>query len=115
VLAQAYGRLEREAAFFEALRRAQAAVVWQIEQGAVNWILSMSRAALASLEGDREAALDLLEGAVSAGALPAVDLEGTFSLFSPLRGDPSFEEVLQRIRVRRNAARAELGLDPLPT
>jgi TolB-like protein/Tfp pilus assembly protein PilF len=115
VLAQAYGRLEREAAFFEALRRAQAATVWQIEQGADNWILTMSRAALASLEGDREAALDLLEGAVSAGALPAVDLEGTFSLFSPLRGDPRFEEVLQRIRVRRNAARAELGLDPLPT
>jgi tetratricopeptide (TPR) repeat protein len=113
LIAQAYGRLDREAEFFSALRQAREALAWQTAQGADNSILTLSRAALASLEGDRESALALLDRAVAAGALPALDLEGTFSLFEPLQGDPRFDAILQRIREDRNAERAELGLDPI--
>jgi TolB-like protein/tetratricopeptide (TPR) repeat protein len=112
-LAQAYSQEGNETKFNETMRHAADALQAQVSTGANNWVLHTSIAHHAMLAGDYDGALESLNQVVAMGGLPRVDFTGEYSAFAPLRGDPRFEAILDRIHEHQNEERAELGLDPL--
>ncbi len=111
----AYSHLGNEQKFNDVMSRYKAGLDAQIAQGANNWLLTWSRANYALLSGDPAGAIALLDRAVQEGAIVDDGLNGTWSLFSPMRGDPAFEAVRARMLEHLNKERAELGLEPLST
>ncbi len=109
-LAQSYSQVGNEQKFNDVMQRARTSLEQQVKQDANNWILQDSRAVFAMLEGDREQALQLLEQLADMGGLPRTNFTGEFSVYAPLRGDPRFEAILQRLQEHLDSERAELGL-----
>ncbi|MEJ2534174.1 MAG: tetratricopeptide repeat protein [Gammaproteobacteria bacterium] len=91
------------ALYLEALER-------QRREGADNMFLSMSLAQLALLERQPELALDQLQRAVDQGFMD--EMSRYSRIFGPLRGEPRFEALVERVNERRNEQRALLGMPP---
>jgi TolB-like protein/Tfp pilus assembly protein PilF len=115
LIAEAYSRMGNEDKFNEAMSRFEASLDAQLAQGADNWVLTWSRAHHALLAGDPEGAIDLLDKAVTQGAIVDDGLTASWGMFSSLRGDPAFEAVKERMLEYLNEERAELGLEPVTT
>jgi TolB-like protein len=114
-IAESYGRLDQEQKFGEALDRARAANDAQLTEGADNWSLSLSRAHVAALSGDYDAAITLLERAFEQGGVIDVAAPTAWPVFRPLNGDPRYETAKAKMLEHLNAERSELGLGPLST
>jgi tetratricopeptide (TPR) repeat protein len=114
-IAESYGRLDQEDKFGEALDRARAANDAQLAEGADNWSLSLVRAQVASLSGDYDAAITLLERAFEQGGVIDVATPTAWPVFRPLNGDPRYEAAKARMLKHLNTERSELGLEPLST
>jgi len=114
-IAESYGHLDQEDKFSEALDRARAANDAQLAEGADNWSLSISRAQVAALTGDYDAAITLLERAFEQGGVIDVAAPTAWPAFRPLNGDPRYEEAKAKMLEHLNAERSDLGLEPLST
>jgi tetratricopeptide (TPR) repeat protein len=82
-----------------------------IARGQEPWSAYYQHAALALIEDDREGALRWLRAAYEAG-MPGPVLIETDPLLAELRGDPKFEETVERLRSRVVEIRIRLGLKP---
>jgi TolB-like protein/lipopolysaccharide biosynthesis regulator YciM len=114
-IAEAYGRLDIEEKFSDALERARASNDAQLAEGADNWSLSLSRAHVAAISGDYESAITLLERAFDQGWVMDVTAPTAWPAFRPLNGDPRYETAKSKMLEHMNAERAALGLEPLTT
>ncbi|MEJ2534889.1 MAG: hypothetical protein P8008_05345, partial [Gammaproteobacteria bacterium] len=112
-LAYAYRSLGNQSGFERTVRKFREILELQAREGANNYVLSWSRAYLAMLEGDSNAALGHLEHAVDLGYLEANDFTRYWPVFQPLAGDPSLEALIVRMNERRNEQRALLDLPPI--
>jgi TolB-like protein/tetratricopeptide (TPR) repeat protein len=112
-IAQSYSHLGQEEKFDDAMNRFQTSLEGQLAKGADNWVLTWSRAHYALLAGDSEAAIALLDKAVTQGALVDSGMTEPWSIFSPLRGAPAYEAVKTRMLKHLNEERTELGLEPV--
>jgi TolB-like protein/Tfp pilus assembly protein PilF len=112
-IAEAYRHLDQEEPFIDALQRARAANDAQLAGGADNWSLSLSRAQIAALSGDYDAAITLLDRAVEQGLVLDITIPSAWPVFRPLAGDPRFESVKARLLEHLNSERRQMGLEPL--
>jgi len=90
-IAQAYRAVGSESRFSDAMSRFRAALDSQLNEGANNWPLHLSRAQYAMLSDNHEAAIGFLEMAFQQGAYIDTSNETAFSIFRPLNGNPRFE------------------------
>jgi TolB-like protein len=111
-IALAHRALDDEAGFRTARDALREMLEQQGNEGADNRYYSWSRAYLAMLQGDHEAALSHMERAVEQGFLETPDFTKYWAAFRPLRGEPRLEALIERMTQRRNMQRALLDLPP---
>lgn len=79
-------------------------------RGMNNWLIHMSAAEYAALQGDLDGTAAALERALAAGFRDARGLER--AIFRGLHGEPRFEALRQKMADLVDAQRAELGMPP---
>jgi tetratricopeptide (TPR) repeat protein len=100
------GRREEAAALLDhAQRRADRRLYFGFEP----WNSYYQFAGIALMRGDRENALRWLQTAL-VGGMPGPVLIERDPIYAELRGDPRFEEIVERLRVRRDEIQQRLGL-----
>jgi len=114
-IARAYALQGDEARFRDAMARVRAAHDLSIEQGVAGQFYLPDEARYYLLSGDRQKALDALAQAVDDGLMVSAPFIRIWPVMKTLSGDPRFEALQARMLKRVNAARADLGLEPLST
>ena len=114
-VAHSYSRLGNESKFNEIMKLYRDSLEAQAASGANNWALSESQAHYAMLSGDPDSVITLLGQSLQQGSSAFILLTGEFSVYTSMRGEPRFEEILSRMDQQVNQQRADLGLEPLST
>jgi tetratricopeptide (TPR) repeat protein len=112
-LAHAYRRVDQDDKAAATLALFRASLERQAGEGVDNGGLSWSRAHLAMLEGDADAALAHLDRAVTQGYWEDNDFVRYWTVFRPLLGDPRFDALIVRMNDLRNEQRVLLDLPSL--
>jgi tetratricopeptide (TPR) repeat protein len=114
-IARAYAAMGNEARFNDAMARVRAAHDRSIQQGIAGRFFLADEARYYVLSGDREKAVKSLAQAVDDGLVVSAPFTRIWPEMKVLAGDPRFEAIQARMFKRVNAARTELGLEPLST
>jgi len=114
-IARAFATRGDEARFNDAMARVRAAHDHSIEQGVSGLFYLADEARYYLMAGDQQKAIDMLSQALDSGLIVSIPFTRAWPEMQALSGDPRFEALQDRMFERVNAARAELGLEPLST
>ncbi|MBT8062952.1 MAG: hypothetical protein KJO85_09725, partial [Gammaproteobacteria bacterium] len=114
-IALAYRLVGNDAMYANAMQRFRANLDFQRTNGADSPLMELSEAYYFALAGDQDATLAHLERASAMGYKFSSNISSDWKIYKELDGHPRFEALKQDGVRRVNAAREELGLEPLKT
>ncbi len=109
-LAYAYLQIGDEQTFSKLLELMRTDLDAEAAEGADNWVVRYGEAQHAALSGDVEGALNAMQVALDGGFRQAGGFDSP--IFSNLKDEPKFDELIQTLAGFVDAERGKLGLPP---
>ena len=111
-VAFAYGAINKEHRFKDAMTRVRAAHDLLFSEGIVNAVIYSNEANYYAMAGDNDTAIAKLDTAVSNGYIGDLRLADGEPALKALEGDPRYQAIQERMIENLNTQRAVLGLEP---